>query len=72
MSYSIESISVFDRQTIKLAKALNVSLDYLAGNINLQLDQTILNIITTIQKLPEEDKRCIMYSIDGLIQHAKN
>lgn len=56
----------------KLAKVLEVSLDYLVGNTDLELDKTIIDKLITIQKLPDEDKNCIMYSIDGLIQHAKN
>jgi len=56
----------------KLASVLNVSLDYLVGNTDLELDKAIIDKIITIQKLPDEDKNCIMYSIDGLIQHAKN
>ena len=55
----------------KLADALGVSLDYLVGNTDVELDKAILDKIALIQKLPDEDKNCIMYSIDGLIQHAK-
>lgn len=32
------------------------------------LDKSILDMMAPIQKLPDEDKNCIMYSIDGLIQ----
>jgi len=56
---------------IKLANALGVSLDYLAGTTDMELDKTIVNKILAIQQLPEEDQHCIMYSIDGLIHHAK-
>ena len=55
----------------KLADALGVSLDYLVGKTDVELDQSILDKVISIQKLPEEDKHCIMYSLDGLIQHAK-
>jgi len=55
----------------KLANALEVSLDYLVGNTDIELDKAIIDKIITIQKLPDEDKNCIMYSLDGLIQHAK-
>lgn len=55
----------------KLADSLGVSLDYLVGNTDIELDKSILDKIVLIQKLPDEDKNCIMYSIDGLIQHAK-
>lgn len=55
----------------KLADALGVSLDYLVGKTDVELDQSILDKVIAIQKLPEQDKICIMYSLDGLIQHAK-
>jgi transcriptional regulator with XRE-family HTH domain len=55
----------------KIANALGVSLDYLVGNTDIELDKTILDKVITIQKLPEEDRTHIMYSLDGLIQHAK-
>lgn len=56
---------------VQLADALGVSLDYLVGKTDVELDQAILEKIITIQKLPDEDRACIMYSINGLIQHAK-
>jgi len=55
----------------KLADALNVSVDYLIGKTDIEVDRSILDKVISIQKLPEEDKRCIMYSLEGLIQHAK-
>jgi transcriptional regulator with XRE-family HTH domain len=56
---------------IKLADALEVSLDYLVGKSTAKIDQSLLDKLLTIQQLPEEDREHIMYSIDGLIQHAK-
>jgi transcriptional regulator with XRE-family HTH domain len=55
----------------KIADVLGVSLDYLVGKTDVELDKTILDKVVSIQKLPEEDKNHIMYSLDGLIQHAK-
>ncbi len=55
----------------KLADALKVSLDFLVGKTELQIDQEIIDKIMTIQQLPEDDKHCIMYTIDGLIRDAK-
>ncbi len=55
---------------VKLADALGVSLDYLIGKTDIELDKSILDKVIAIQKLPEDDKHCIMYSIDGLLQHA--
>ncbi|TWP25434.1 XRE family transcriptional regulator [Apibacter muscae] len=56
----------------KIADCLGVSIDYLVGKIDVEIDKVILDKIIAIQKLPEEDKSHIMYSLDGLIQHAKN
>lgn len=55
----------------KIAGALGVSLDYLVGNTDIELDKNILDKVVAIQKLPDEDRTHIMYSLDGLIQHAK-
>ena len=56
---------------LKIANVLGVSLDYLLGKVDERVNDDILNKVLSIQKLPEEDKKCIMYSLDGLIQHAK-
>ncbi|NOW99167.1 helix-turn-helix domain-containing protein [Mucilaginibacter sp. SG564] len=55
----------------KIADALSVSLDYLVGKADKQIDQTLLDKVLSIQQLPDEDREHIMYAIDGLIQHAK-
>ena len=48
-----------------------ISLDYLVGKTDLLLDQSIIDKIQTIQKLPEEDRHCIMYALDGLVKNAQ-
>ena len=55
----------------KIADALEVSLDYLVGKTELQIDQQIVEKVLTIQMLPDDDRHCIMYAIDGLIRDAK-
>ena len=55
----------------QLADALEVSLDFLVGKTELQIDQQIVDKVLTIQMLPEDDRHCIMYAIDGLIRDAK-
>jgi len=54
-----------------MAEALKVSFYYLTGKADHQIDQTILDFVLTIQQLLTEDKEHILYSIEGLIQHAK-
>ncbi len=56
----------------KIADVLEVSIDYLLGKMDMKIDKSLLEKVVSIQKLNEEDRKCIMYSLDGLIQHAKN
>ena len=69
--YEREEATPSVEMAAKIADVLGVSLDYLVGKMDVDLDQSILDKIVSIQKLPDEDKDHIMYSIDGLIQHAK-
>jgi transcriptional regulator with XRE-family HTH domain len=56
----------------KIAEALKVSLDYLVlGKSELDFDQALLDKVLSIQQLPAEDQEHILYTLDGLIQHAK-
>lgn len=55
----------------KIADFLEVSLDYLIGKTNLELDNSIVNRIIEIQNLPEEDKSHILYTLDGLLQNVR-
>jgi len=55
----------------KMAVALGVSLDYLAGVSDNQVDAATLNKIIDIQKLNEADRTHIMTTIDALLRDAK-
>lgn len=56
----------------KLANALEVSLDYLVGEGELKiLDKKTLKLLEDIEKLPDEDKNHIFYTLDNLIKAAK-
>ena len=56
----------------KLAQALEVSLDYLAGNTGTELDKATLNRIQEINKLSDENKEHIFVTLDVLIRDFKN
>ena len=56
----------------KLADALNVSIDYLVGNIEENLDNTIMDKLKTLLKLPEDVKKSVLFSLDMLIGKAKS
>ncbi|MFW5752333.1 MAG: helix-turn-helix domain-containing protein [bacterium] len=55
----------------KIADALNVSLDYLTGKTNIELDNSIIKRVVEIQSLPDEDKKHILYALDGLLQNVR-
>ncbi|NQZ74934.1 MAG: helix-turn-helix transcriptional regulator [Ekhidna sp.] len=55
----------------KMADYLDVSLDFLVGAADQQLDKSTMNRILELQKLPEEDKTHIFYTLDNLIKAAK-
>lgn len=54
-----------------IADVFRISLDYLVGKTDVELGQAILNKEITIQKLPEENNKHILYSLDELILFAK-
>lgn len=64
---SIPSIAIAN----KLAKTLDVSLDYLVGNINLPLDLQLLKRLEEVQELDEEVQQHIMYAFEALLRDAK-
>lgn len=54
-----------------IAQALGVSLDYLVGNTDLQLDTKLIQKIEDIQNLPEEDRSHLFYLMDNVLQNVK-
>ena len=55
----------------KMADILEVSLDYLAGATDIELDKKTLNRILELQKLPEDVKDKLFYFIDMSIHDFK-
>ena len=55
----------------KLSKILEVSLDYLVGNSDVELDKNLVNKIVNIQNLPIEEQNKIYSIIDALIRDFK-
>lgn len=56
---------------VKLAEALEVSLDFLVGKSDIELDKAIAEKIITIQKLPEQDREHILFTLDAMLRDAK-
>ena len=55
----------------KIAQSLGVSLDYLTGNSDLELDADVIKKIQDIQKLPEKDRDHLFYVVDNILQNVK-
>ena len=61
----------FVKMAAKLAEALGVSLDYLVGATELELDSSILQKIQQIQQLPDKDREHLFYLLDNVLQNVK-
>lgn len=57
---------------VKIAQALEVSLDYLTSNSDVELDKATLDRVQEVTKLPEKDKDYIFVTLDALIRDFKN
>jgi len=55
----------------KLADALDVSLDYLSGKTDTELDSAILDKIYGDSVMPKEDRKQVFLVIDALIRDFK-
>lgn len=55
----------------KMSDYLDVSLDYLVGASEQQLDKATLKRVLELQQLPDDDKQHIYYMLDNLIKAAK-
>ena len=56
---------------IKIADALEVSIDFLVGKSNVELDKNTLKRIQDIQKLSEEDKNDALKLLDMFLRNTK-
>ncbi|MGN7784999.1 helix-turn-helix domain-containing protein [Niabella sp. 22666] len=57
---------------VKIAQALEVSLDYLTGNSDIELDKNTLDRVEEVTKLSDKDKEYIFVTLDALIRDFKN
>ena len=59
---------------VRMAKALDTTVGYLLGEVeqgDTFKDPVMLKRLQEINTLPEQDKTCILYTIDGLLRDAK-
>ena len=55
----------------KIAKALEISLDYLTGLTDIELDPILLNRIQEITSMADTDREHVFKVVDALIRDAK-
>jgi len=56
---------------VKIANALYVSLNYLAGNTDQLLEKNIVKDISDIQQLPQDDKAHLLALMDAFLRDHK-
>ncbi|PHR42889.1 MAG: transcriptional regulator [Fluviicola sp.] len=56
---------------VKISKAMDVSLDYLTGATDMELDNSMLKRIQAVSKLPEKEKECVFLFLDSFIDRMK-
>jgi transcriptional regulator with XRE-family HTH domain len=69
--YERDEVKPSVEMATQIATALNVSLDYLVGNSDLQLDKLTVDRIEAIQKLKDEDKQDAFKLLDMFLRDAK-
>lgn len=55
----------------KISDELVTILDYITGKTEFELDKAIVKYIIDIQSLPKEDRKHILYTLDGLLQNVR-
>ncbi len=69
--YERDEVKPSIETAFKIAKSLEVSLDYLTGLSDLELDKNIVDVVVSLQKLNDKDKEHIFTTINALIRDAK-
>jgi transcriptional regulator with XRE-family HTH domain len=68
--YERNEVKPYIEVATKMAEALDVSLDYLVGLADHELDNSITKKLLSIRALNEEDKTMVFKTIDVLLRNA--
>ena len=66
--YEREVITPSIDVVIKIAEALEISLDYLVGKTSMKLDNVMLHRLEKVEEMPEEERNVIYRVLDALIR----
>lgn len=70
-SYKRGDIKPSIEVVIKIADALEVSLDYLVGNTSLEIDKGALKRLEDLSKMPKDEQQSLYKVIDAFIRDFK-
>ena len=70
--YERNEVNPTIEMAVRIAKALEISLDYLTGNSDVELDKATLDRVQEVTMLTEKDKDYIFVTLDALIRDFKN
>ena len=69
--YEREEVKPSIEMAVKIAQALEVSLDFLTGLSDVELDKAPNGIITDLQLLSDTDKNHILTTLNALLRDSK-
>ena len=69
--YEREEITPSVEIANKIALALSISLDYLVGNVELELNDTLMEKVKEVNKMTDKDKDYVFTLIDAFIARNK-
>jgi transcriptional regulator with XRE-family HTH domain len=55
-------------QLLKIAEALNVSLDYLTGKVDEPIEPQLMQQMISLQRLPPKEKEHILFTLEALVR----
>ena len=56
---------------VKLSDTLGISLDFLVGKVDMEMDEATLKRKRDISVLPEDDRNFLLRAVDGLLRDIK-
>ena len=55
-------------QLLKIAEALDVSLDYLTGKVDQDIEPKLIQQMAFIQELPPKEKEHVLFALEALVR----
>ena len=69
--YERDEVRPTIEMAVKVADALEISLDFLVGKINLEIDTKAMKRLEELSNLPEDEQKPIFKVLDGYLRDFK-